>query len=92
MRQGMATLRRSATWAACIRMGWASEFEKGLRPIHQGGRLKAKRNLAYMHYFGAGVRRDFRKAPAIFQETSEAELGKADYDLGRLYYRGQGVE
>ena len=45
-----------------------------------------------MYYFGAGVRRDYEKAAAMFKETSEAGLGKADYDLGRLYYRGQGVE
>ena len=45
-----------------------------------------------MYYFGAGVRRDYEKAAAMFKETSEAGLGRADYDLGRLYYRGQGVE
>ena len=28
----------------------------------------------------------------MFKEMSEAGLGRADYDLGRLYYRGQGVE
>jgi TPR repeat protein len=56
-----------------------------------GGSLKAKRNLAYMYYFGAGVRRDYKKAADMFRETAEAGLGKAEYDLGRLYYRGQGV-
>ena len=36
----------------------------------EGGNLKAKRNLAYMYYLGAGVRRDYKKAAAMFKETS----------------------
>ena len=55
------------------------------------GNAKAMRNLAYLYYFGKGVRGDPARARALFAAAAEAGLDKAKYNLGYLYYRGEGV-
>lgn len=70
----------------------AEDRERGVALLQKAARMgnaKAMRNLGYMHYFK--LRPDFKLAAKYFASAAKAGHGRAAFDLGRLYYRGQGV-
>lgn len=59
----------------------------------EGGNLEALNRVALMHYRGeAGARQDYSEAVRLFGLAAEQGDRNAQFNLGKLYFEGKGVE
>ena len=61
------------------------------KPLAEKGMADAQFNLAWMHYFGKGVKRSYTPAAKWFQLAAEQGLADAQSNLGVMYREGLGV-
>jgi len=63
------------------------EFSKAARKNDP----KGKHLLASLYYQGHGVKKDLKKAVALFTEAAEGNYGPSQANLGLMYHNGDGV-
>jgi len=64
---------------------------KEWKPLAEKGMADAQFNLAWMHYFGKGVKRSYTPAAKWFQLAADQGLADAQSNLGVMYREGLGV-
>lgn len=56
------------------------------RELAASGDAKAQYNLAQMHYYGDGMKQDYREAIRLYRLAAEQGLSDAQYSLGVIYF------
>ncbi len=71
-------------------LAWATESFKEIQSRAEAGDVEAQQNLA-LAYVLEGETQDFEKAFIWVQKAAEQGYAAAQFNLGHMYYRGDGV-